>query len=230
MEIQILFYHSNNGNYLSSDNPFEIIIDLGESKTWNSIKLTGRQKGVNHLPIEFSIFGSGDSNKFEKVAEITKDNAIINGITSSAVFEEKEFRYIKLIVTDTSLQSGNKYICLSDIELSYTQNMVSKSNNLLEYYGDFSLNNKYLSSYGHLIEGKGTIKYTGDFSNFVLFVRQKSACQIKVIFDNHSEIINLSADDNLSPAFIKSLSKKSQHTIIIEVLEGTLSVDSFMTI
>lgn len=224
------FYHSNNGNYLSSDNPFEIIIDLGESKTWNSIKLTRRQKGVNHLPIEFSIFGSGDSNKFEKVAEITKDNAIINGITSSAVFEEKEFRYIKLIVTDTSLQSGNKYICLSDIELSYTQNMVSKSNNLLEYYGDFSLNNKYLSSYGHLIEGKGTIKYTGDFSNFVLFVRQKSACQIKVIFDNHSEIINLSADDNLSPAFIKSLSKKSQHTIIIEVLEGTLSVDSFMTI
>lgn len=68
------------------------------------------------------------------------------------------------------------------------------------------------------------------FSNFVLFVRQKSACQIKVIFDNHSEIINLSADDNLSPAFIKFLSKKSQHTIIIEVLEGTLSVDSFMTI
>lgn len=133
-------------------------------------------------------------------------------------------------MTDTSLQSGNKYICLSDIELSYTQNMVSKSNNLLEYYGDFSLNNKYLSSYGHLIEGKGTIKYTGDFSNFVLFVRQKSACQIKVIFDNHSEIINLSADDNLSPAFIKFLSKKSQHTIIIEVLEGTLSVDSFMTI
>ena len=108
--------------------------------------------------------------------------------------------------------------------------MVSKSNNLLEYYGDFSLNNKYLSSYGHLIEGKGTIKYTDDFSNFVLFVRQKSACQIKVIFDNHSEIINLLANDNLSPAFIKSLSKKSQHTIIIEVLEGTLSVDSFMTI
>ena len=135
---------------------------------------------------------------FKLVAEITKDKAIINGITSSAVFEEKEFRYIKLIVTDTSLQSGNKYICLSDIELSYTQNMVSKSNNLLEYYGDFSLNNKYLSSYGHLIEGKGTIKYTGDFSNFVLFVRQKSACQIKVIFDNHSEIINLSADDKIA--------------------------------
>lgn len=83
-----------------------------------------------------------------------------------------------------------------------------------------------VSSFGTVVKGNGTIKYSFTGSKFALNVRQDEACEIVVKLDGKETRVTLSANSNKTLAFVVEGLTQGEHTVEVTVLQGNICVDS----
>ena len=107
------FIHTKDGWGNSTAKPLEMTLDMGEVKTVNrmTIYTQNRPNGDWHAPKDFTLYGSIDGNEFFTVGEFT--DVPRNGTAITVNFEEKSFRYYKLVVT----KSHQSLIIIGEIEM-----------------------------------------------------------------------------------------------------------------
>lgn len=225
------YYHNERNNFLSEENPFILVADMGKVATYNSIKIISRTSNQYNLPITFKLFGSVDNKDWFTIGEFS--DLKLSDNTVSATFDSAEFRYYKLHVTDTKSQSSpNKYITIAQIEFSYTVSGVEHSPYAFSYYTDGTTSFKELSEiseFGKLIYGNGKLSYALNGTTFALTVRQKEACKIKVTVNDKTEEYILEGTNEPTIAFFYTFKNQTSTTINIEVLEGNLYIDSILS-
>ncbi len=221
------FYHNERNNFLSEENPFVLIADMGEIGTYNSIKIISRTTGQYNLPISFKLYGSLDNSNWFILGEYRELELNANSV--NATFQSAEFRYYKLYVTDTRAQSSsNKYVTISQIEFSYTISGREYSPYVLSYYKGDNKNfveNKELSEFGRTILGNGRIEYS--FAGcFALIVRQQDICSIKVNVNGKENKYTLKNKEESYIAFY--ITSEELTEVVIEVIEGNINIDSII--
>ena len=149
------------------------------------------------------------------------------GIELSTFFKISSFRYVKIVVTDSSLTSGNKYVCLSRIDFSYELDGTNISCNELNYYGKWTVDNSELSSYGHVVKGSGTIKFTVNKGSTGLAIFGKTSDKFRAKIYVNGKTIEINSAVNEKIIFKNAIeSSKKKQTIQIVVESGTISIDS----
>lgn len=217
------FYHTNQNNFVSSDNPCDIIVDLGETKQWNTLTITNRSTGTKHMPITFKLYGGTTLDNMVLIKEYT--NANYSNITLNADFDTTTFRYAKLSITDTST---HRYVSIAEINFGYKIVGTEISCDQLTYY-NFNINKSLMGTFGHLISGNGYIEYTLNGKEMLLYTRQDTACKIKVEIDGEVKEYTLAKTNKKEYVRIKG-NDTSSHNIKITVLQGTLFVDSALIV
>ena len=226
------FFHNNRNNFLSESNPFILVADMKKTARYNSIKITSRTQGQYNLPVTFKLFGSLDNKKWNLLGDYT--NLGCSGNTVSASFDEAEFRYYKLYITDTKSQSsGNKYVTISSIDFTDTFAGTEISPYDLGYFREKSSNQTFTkqsaeASYGFVMKGNGIVKFNFTGTGFMLRALQDNACKIRVTVDGKSTELNLDKSNDIQFAYVMSGLKNSNHNVAIKVLSGKLCVDSVL--
>ena len=115
------YYHSSQNDKLTSDHPFEMVIDLGENKYWNTMTFIGRNTGINHLPTKFILYVGDNESDLHEIANY--ESTTIQGKTATVKFKTTKFRYFKIHVTETSSSNPNKYASCSSPSGAITPSM-----------------------------------------------------------------------------------------------------------
>ncbi len=224
------YYHNNRNNFVSAENPFILIADIGSVQRFNHIKIKSRTSGKYNLPSTFVLYGSKDNRNWTTVAEFS--DLSLNGNSVSGEFNDAEFEYYKLYVTDTkSASASNKYVTISSIEFSYVFTGIEKSPYELGFYKNENTNfteKKTISEFGKVIKGNGTIKYDFIGTGIALLVRQDNECRIRVFVDGKMQEIKISKSDDKQIAFVVMGLENKKHSLVIEVLTGEICVDSII--
>lgn len=222
------FYHNQRNNFVSEQNPFELVVDMGKIGTFNTIKILSRTSGQLNFPCTFRLTVSNDGESWREVGNF--ENLPISGNAVQASFATEQFRYYKLVVTDTKSATvvANKYVTISSIEFSHSFAGTELSPYFLDYYvsdKESFVEEWTESSFGKLIVGNGRAvgKFCG--SGFALVVRQDCDCVLKISIDGKETVVELSQSDGKQIAFWSVL-KSGEHKVQVEVVSGTLSVDS----
>ncbi len=225
------FYHNQQNVFVSETNPFILVADTGKENIFNSITVTSRKVGQYNLPVTFSLKGSLDGDVWFEIGNFS--NLTLNGNTVTATFKESNFRFYRLEVTDTKSQSSpNKYVTLSNIRFDYVFVGEEKSAHNLEYYKDKETDWKEkeeISSFGKTITGNGIIKYSFKGTGFLLVCKQTEYCKIKVSINSLIKEYELSPQNEPAVAFFSTDDKANKTDVKIEIIEGELTVDSFIT-
>lgn len=225
------FYHNNRNNFVSDSNPFELVVDLGETVLCNHIKIWGRKSGQLNLPSTFLLYGGLTAEDMTLLGEFVDLSISNNNIEAS--FDEKEIRYYKLVVTDTkSLSAGNKYVTIAQIDLQYVFSGTEKSPFELDFYKTKSKDFEVVrtpSSFGKVVRGNGVIKYSFEGEGIALFALQNESCKLKITLDGKTETKTISQNADKQLLFFASGLDDKTHNLTIEVVEGNLSIDSFLT-
>lgn len=226
------FYHNNRNNLVNEENPFILVVDMKKSALYNNIKITSRTSGQYNLPITFKLYGSENSFDWNLVAEY--ENLSLSSNTVSANFDDAEFRYYKLYVTNTKSQSsGNTYVTISSIDFTYTFSGTELSPYDVKYYKtknssqNFSITTAE-SSYGKIIKGDGIAKFEFNGTGFMLLTLQDNPCKIKITVDNKSTELNLEQNNEKQFSYILSGLKNTKHKVTIKVITGNLCLDSIL--
>lgn len=222
------FYHNQRNDFVSEQNLFELVVDMGKIGTFNTIKIFSRTSGQLNLPCTFRLLVSDDGESWYEAGAF--ENLPISGNAVQAQFDPVQFRYYKLVVTDTksATAGANKYVTISSIEFSHSFSGTELSPNFFSYYanGSKGFSEKSVqSTFGTIVEGNG--KATSEFvgSGFALVVRQDCDCVLKIRIDGKETVVELSQSDEKQIAFWSVL-KSGEHKVQVEVVSGTLSVDS----
>lgn len=220
------FYHSEANHFISNGDPFILTVDLGENVNCNSLTLIGRNSGQVHMPTSFKLYGGNSLDSMELIGEYS--NLTYSNKRLKVTFEEKNIRYYKLEVTDTD---SHRYISVAQINVCYEYNGTLKSLDELEYYNtskkQFVIENKTISTFGHLISGNGIIKYKFKGTKFGLYVKQKEKCVIEVEIDGVKKEVELTNNNSTTLGYLSDLLQNKEHEVKIKVLKGKIQVDSF---
>lgn len=220
------FYHSEANHFIANGDPFVLTVDLGENVNCNSLTIVGRSSGQVHMPTSFKLYGGNGLENMELLGEY--NNLTYSNKKLKVTFDEKNIRYYKLEVSDTD---SHRYISMASITLGYEYSGVLKSLDELEYYNTskrkFEIENKTISTFGHLISGNGVIKYKFKGTKFGLYVKQKEKCTIEVEIDGVKENIELGKSNFTTLGYLSNLLENKEHEVKIKVLSGKIQVDSF---
>ena len=208
------FIHSNKEN-ISIDNPFSITVDLKENITANQIVIYGEPTKL-YLPKTLKLYLGNDINNLELVLDIKEATKSGNNIVLN--FNEKSFRYYKLVVTDTyqTSQSANKYIAYREIKfnLAYQNGtLLSPDTNFL-YQGDFNIVSG-LAEFGHYYVGQNsTITYDFKGSKFLVLGKENyNYKDLEIIIDDKVININKETTDNI--LYLSEDLENTSHKIVI---------------
>ena len=216
------YYHSSQNDKLTSDHPFEMVMDLGENKYWNTITFIGRNTGINHLPTKFILYVGDNESDLHEIANY--ESTTIQGKTATVKFKTTKFRYFKIHVTETSSSNPNKYVCLSRVNVSYQESGYGESCDKFTYIGNWKEYNDKLSLFNHYIQGNGQAKYElKQIKHLSLYALENNNCKLKININNEEYIIE--TNDKL--IFSYDFDNLEDVEIKIEILSGTLSLDSF---
>ena len=120
---------------------------------------------------------------------------------------------------------------MAEINISYEYSGILKSLDELEYYNtskkQFVIENKTLSTFGHLVSGNGIIKYKFKGTKFGLYVKQKEKCVIEVEIDGIKKEVELTNNNSTTLGYLSDLLENKEHDIKIKVIKGKIQVDSF---
>lgn len=222
------FYHSDKDNFITSDKPFILTVDLGEMVRVNTLTIIGRKSGQVHMPITFKLYGGDSLDSLNLLGEYS--NLTYSDRKMKVNFDDSNLRYYKLVITDTD---SHRYVSMSQIEFSYEYNGLLKSLDELGYYisenKSFAIENKAMSTFGHLVSGNGVIKYSFKGTQFGLYVKQSENCKIRVEIDGKKEEIELKGNEVVELGYLSKVLESKEHEVKISVLEGRIQVDSFTT-
>lgn len=226
------FYHNKRNNFVSESNPFILIADMQKASKYNNIKITSRTSGQYNLPTTFKLYGSLDCKNWNLIGDFSNLNT--SGNIVSANFNETEFQYYKLYVTDTKSQSSsNKYVTIASIDFTDVFSGTEISPYELGYYKQKPSNQAFKKqtaegSYGAVIKGNGIVKFNFTGTGFMLLTLQDNPCKIMVMVDNKQTELTLAQSSERQFAYVLSGLKNGNHKVSIKVLSGELCVDSVL--
>lgn len=226
------YYHNERDVFVSQENPFELVVNLGEVVTCNTIVLSARTSNKENLPCSFKLYGGLDVNNMVLLGEYT--NLAMNNKKISATFNKASIQFYKLSVTDTKATGGgNKYVSFARIDFYNNFSGEEKSPFMLNYYKNKTVGNSTFraeredSTFGHIVKGNGFVTYTFTGSQIAMFAKQESECKIKITINNKSQTLTLNASGQ-KELFLCEYLTQGTHALLIEVLHGTLAIDSFI--
>lgn len=221
------YYHSNQNNFVSKDNPCEIVADFGETKLYNSLVITNRKINPAHMPTTFKLYGGESLDDMVLIGDY--ENLTFSGLSLQVNFDARLVRYIKLVITNTAALTGakNKYVSIANLELRYFVSGIELSPDEMTYYG-FEIDNSSFSTFGHLISGKGYVQYEFEGTDFVLYTKNLAHSKIKVEIDKNTYEFTLNQTNQKEIGVILTGLDDTLHKLKITVIEGTLSVDSLL--
>lgn len=223
------FYHSGQNVFVSDDNQFELVVDLGEEKYFNKITFVGRKTSQLNLPCTFKLYAGLDLDNLELIGDY-KDLQI-SSRTTSANFDMQKIRFYKIVVSDTVSEGSGyrKYVCFAEIRFDCQINGKQINPSNLRYVAvgikSFKKTNAP-STFGSIISGKGRIEYSFKGSIFGIVVRQNTNAKIKVVIDGEEFISEISKSNNKEFGFLSKTLQSKHHSVKIYVLSGELCVDS----
>ncbi len=207
-------YHSVKDKMISSE-PFELTIDLGKVYSLNTLNITTYNGNQAHYPTEYKLYVGTSLDSLEEV-DIKNDKKTNRNQVIS--FNTTNFRYYKLVITDTS---EHKYVALSDINMSLNTNgnlvsaknakYIIKSNETFNYVQEFS-------TFGYTITGNGSFEITCE-NNFGLITKNSNS-QIELTIDDKTEIVNFDEIYYIEFSGIKKIK--------VKILNDSLAIDSFI--
>ena len=224
--------HSNSAP--SEESPFELVLDMGSAKSANRMDLFTQQRGDMQYPTNFKLYGSLDGDTYFLVAEAVDATTvkINNDVARVRVdFEEKTFRYYKLVMT----KSSRDYIIIGEIELWRIREInggtqITPDSPALSFYGDWKIE-RAMSSFGHVYVGKASAVLSFEFTGTRLGVLSPSAFgkNFEVYIDGAKvDSIALKADSSDTVAsFLSGALTKGKHRVEIRCT-GEASFDSFI--
>lgn len=221
------FYHSNQNNFVSQDNPWEIVVDFGQEKVYNNLTILNRNIRPAHMPTTFALYGGTNIKNLTLLGQYT--DVSYSGLTMEVGFESTQIRYLKMVVTNTSAIGGaaNKYVSIADMKLNYKITGSERSCDEMQYYG-FEIKSGSIATFGHLISGKGYLEYEFEGTDFALYTRKMEKCQLTVEIDGKVETVTIDNNEGKSLGVILQKLKAGKHKLKITVVFGTLNVDSIL--
>lgn len=223
------FYHNQRNAFVSTQNPFELVADVGQMATFNTLQIVSRTSGQLNLPCTFALYVSNDCQNWQQAGYF--ENLPLVGNTVQATFDDANFRYYKLVVTDTksAYEVRNKYVTISSVQFGYAFSGQEQPPQSLSYFGKHNSFKQVFqpSTFGTLICGSGKMQYSFSGSAFALVVRQQNDCKLKVVVDGVSKTVDVSGNGERQLAVALNL-EEGEHTVEIWVQSGTVSVDCIL--
>lgn len=211
-------------NMINKDNPFIITFKLNNVCKANRIILTGHTRlDQLHLPYTFDLY-LGNSLDEMKLINSYKEVSP-TGRYLYIDFEIQEFKYFKLVVYDTNT---HRYLAISDIKISYQIDGEIIGPDYIDYYGDFKYNNIKLSTFGHVYEGSGKIKFNFEGNGLMILSSNIDYSKIKINIDGNIEQLIIDKLNGIDYVYILNDLDNLNHTCTIEVLEGSFNIDSLI--
>lgn len=118
------YYHSSQNDKLTSDHPFEMVMDLGENKYWNTITFIGRNTGINHLPTKFILYVGDNESDLHEIANYESTTIQGNG---QAKYELKQIKHLSLY----ALENNN---CKLKININNEEYIIETNDKLIFSY------------------------------------------------------------------------------------------------
>lgn len=208
---------------VSQADPFEVVIDMGEIKSANSLTLYSQSRSDLMIAKSFTLYGSLDGENFFTIGQF--EDVSNNGATVSVNFKETSFRYFKL-----SVFKSTNYLIISEIEIMHKFELlggmqVSPDDARLSYLGNWHLEQTN-SNFGHVyVGGRGaqvTFKFTG--TQFAILSSKNFDTNFIVYIDGclvYSREV-LADDQDFAVSYLSPELANRTHNIIIKCLgKGT---------
>ena len=155
------FIHSDRTS-ISEENPFEIVVSLGQSVRANAFTIYG-ESSRQYQPKDFKLYGGSSESDLTLLADV-KD-APRSGINVTVMFPEREISCYKLVVTDTYAENqSSKYIAFRYTAFSFSLGegeWISPADEMFTYRGEWS--EVPGASFGKLMRAdNGSVTFTTD--------------------------------------------------------------------
>lgn len=216
------YIHTRGG--VSEANPFEVVVDMGESKPSNRMVLYSQSRSDLQVARSFTLAGSDNGTDFFMVGEF--GDAANNGSTVTVDFDEKSFRYYRLTVS----KSSGGYLIITEIELSKTVEipdgkLISPDDKSLSFKNEWKTSSAQ-SYFGHVyVGGKGAeaeFEFTGN-----RFAVMSQSAGFDVYIDGEKQTsISLDGKAKHDPAFISQELAQGKHKVRIVCTASGAQVDS----
>lgn len=225
-------FHSK---YLASQQPVEVVVDLGEEITANRFTIQGYRVGsTNHVPNSFTIYTGTTLENLQETFSVT--NGAISGGTISANFNVdpeksfKTFRYYKLVITGTNM---NRYIAFKWIKFYHNVSggkVYSPDDDMFNFKGKWSKTNAF-STFGHIYTGKdASVEFTFTGKQFGIFsYMSKDYKNFEVVIDG-KVVATADISKNLKSsdwAYLSPKLKDGKHKVVIRSKKA-FNVDSIV--
>ena len=218
---------------VTSDAPWDFTVDLGEVITANRFVLTGRlnnnASNQNQTPNSITLYAGLTPETMEEVTSF--DNGTVSGITLQFNFDERSFRYYRLVVRKTV---QGRYAAIANIEFSYTiggGEKYSPDGEAFKFEGKWGGIQGH-SSFGHVYLGtdRSTLKF--EFEGTRLGILSSSALphnfEVEIDGVKVTSIVDPAKQSGDTVAtFISDLLKGGKHTVVLKCV-GEANVDSIV--
>lgn len=213
---------------VSDDKALEFVIDMGETKPVNRmiIYTSYRPNGDYHCPKDFTLYGSLDGETYFDVADFTGAPRVGTSVTVN--FEEKTFRYYKLVIHG----STGTHVIISEIEMWRVYELLGGTHKAFdgsEFKGKWQVASTGLY-FGHTFVGatNATVNFEFEGNKFLLFSSDLFEGRFEVYVDGkkyESETLK-EKTGHCSVSYISPTLSQGKHTVKIRCLGGKASFES----
>lgn len=225
----------NKGTYIhtiksvSESAPLEFTIDMGSVKPVNRMTIYSQYRSDLMSPKSFNLYGSNDGENFFVVGEFYDLPVAQNVVVR---FEEKSFRYYKLVVT----QSHGRYVIIGEIELKrdfelHNGEQFSPSNEKFSYGGGWDLHIAS-STFGSVYVGKknSSVSFQFEGTRFAILSSKKFGTNFEVYVDGKrvSSLETKPDDADFAVSFLSPEFSNGKHNVTIKC-KGEANIDSIVT-
>lgn len=208
------FMHNKQYEYVTEETPFEMTVDLGKVIEANQITLFGRSYNTQ-TPTSYRLYGGMTSEALTLLCAY-ENEPLKNGCNQIGNFALSQFRYYKLVVTQTSAN----YICLTGLSFSVQfpeGQLFSPDAEGAQYYGEWSAKTE-LSAFGHsYVTRKGYAEFTFVGTQIAVLTKADSQGRFSVSIDGGEEVV-CTADGSELLFLCQSL-ENGKHTVTIRAID-----------
>ncbi len=213
---------------VSAANPWQITVDLGKEVAANRFELTGHIMGAkNQTPNSITLYVGETLGAMQEVASF--DNGKVSGSLLAFNFEEKSFRYYKLVVRKTV---EGRYMAISKIAFKYNLpngTLIGPDDTALEYRGSWRQQNMY-SQFGHINIGKNgsvSFEFTGTHIAVRSLLSKEYVFEVEIDGMPAESILKSTAESGIGYSFLSALLKNTTHTVVIKS-KNTFNIESIV--
>lgn len=214
-------FHSDK---LVSENPVELIVDLGEEITANRFVLKGYLAGSTwHVPNTFKLYLGTSVDNLTEVLDIANgsvsgDGTIASYFNTDLTEASKTFRYYKIVITGTN---RNRYVAFRWLKFYHNipnGRVVSLDDEMYSYKGKWEIQTVY-STFGHIYAGKNvSMSFTFEGNQFgIKSYFAKGYKEFEVLIDGKKVAdVDISERKNQTDwAYISPYMKNGTHKVTI---------------